>query len=138
MPVKNCKIGQNVIWHHEELINLYGCTIGYNTKIGTFVEIGNDVIIGHDCRIQSFVFIPPGIEIGDYVFIGPHVCFTNMKLPKPGVDQRDCLLKTKVGNGVMIGANATILPGLTIGDNAVIGAGVTVTKSVAFGETVIT
>jgi len=74
VPVINCEIGQNVTWHHEELINLYGCKIGYNTKIGTFVEIGEDVIIGHDCRIQSFVFIPPGITIGNYVFIGPHVC----------------------------------------------------------------
>jgi len=61
-----------------------------------------------------------------------------VKLPKPRVDQRDCLLKTKVGNGVMVGANTTILPGITIEDCAVIGAGVTVTKSVAFGETLIT
>lgn len=136
MPIINCKIGDNVTWHHEELINLYGCTIGYNTKIGTFVEIGSGVTIGHHCRLQSFVFIPPGVEIGDHVFIGPHVCFTNVKLPKPGVDQRDCLLKTRVGNGVMIGANATILPGITIGDNAVIGAGVTVTKSIVIGQIV--
>ena len=64
------------------------------------------------------------------------MCFTNIKLPKAGVDQRNSLLTTKIGDGVMIGTNATILPGITIGDNAVIGAGVTVTKSVEPGETI--
>ena len=134
MPINNCRIGSGVICHHEQLVNLYGCSIGYNTKIGTFVEIGKGVVIGHHCKIQSFAFISPGVTIGDYVFIGPHVCFTNVKLPKPGVDQRDNLLKTRIGNNVMIGANATILPGIIIDDNAVIGAGITVTKSVRAGE----
>lgn len=138
MPVINCHLSRNVTIYHEELVNLYGCTIGMSTKIGTFVEIGIGVLIGDNCRIQSFTFIPPGVIIGNDVFIGPHVCFTNVKLPKPGIDQRNSLLKTKIGNGVMIGANATILPGITIGKYTVIGAGITVTKSVEPGKTIIT
>ncbi len=133
MPIKNCHLSLNVRIHHEKLVNLYGCTIGMGTKIAAFVEIGEGVLIGDNCRIQSFAFIPSGVEIGDDVFIGPHVCFTNIKLPKANVDQRDNLLKTEVGNGVMIGANVTILPGIIIGDNAIIGAGVVVTKSVEAG-----
>ncbi len=126
-----------------ELVNLYGCSLGVNVKIAAFVEIQNRVKIGNNCKIQAFAFIPTGVTIGDNCFIGPHVCFTNDKHPK-AVNEKGELLTEKewvlsptlVGNNVSIGANSTILCGITIGDNAVIGAGSVVTKDVPSGVTV--
>src|SRR3989344_8013518 len=112
------------------LVNLYGCEIGENTKIGCFVEIKKGVKIGKNCKIEPFVFIPEGVTIGDGVFIGPHVCFTNDKFPaavnpdgtlKTEKDWK--LVETRVENGASIGAGAVILPGITIGKNAMVGAG---------------
>ena len=107
--------------------------IGKGTKIGAFVEIGNGVTIGKNCKIQAFAYIPPGVAIEDNVFIGPHVCFTNDKRPAIGAEWQ--IQPTLVKMGAVIGANATILPGITIGKNAVVGAGAIVTKSVPDGET---
>jgi len=119
------KIGKNTkIWHKEKSV-FCNCKIGKNCVIHAPVWIGNNVVIGNDCKIQAFVFIPDGVEIGNNVFIGPHVCFTNDKNPPSGK-----WAKTIIKNNVSIGANATILPGLTIGQNAKIGAGAVVTKNV--------
>jgi len=108
-------------------VNIYG-KVGKGTKVASFVEIGG--VVGNDCKIQAFAFIPPGVTIGDRVFIGPHVCFTNDKRPPS-----DKLSETVVKYGASIGANATILPGITIGHDAMVGAGSVVTKDVPDGET---
>lgn len=115
------------IWN-PELVNIYGPRIGKNCNIGTLVEIREDVVIGDDCKIQAFTFIPEGVRIGNNVFIGPHVCFTNDKTPKAVGDWE--LLETTVEDDVSIGANATILPGITLGKGCTIGAGAVVTKDV--------
>lgn len=124
------------IWH-PDLVNIYGATIGTDCNIGAFVEIRNNVIIGNRVRIQAFAFIPEGVTIEDDVFIGPHVCFTNDKYPD-SINARNgkwqCL-PTLVQTGCSIGANATILPGITIGSKAVIGAGAVVTGNIPAGKT---
>jgi len=129
---KNCKIGKNTkIWHFT---NLYGCEIGDNCMIGSFVEIGK-AKIGNNCRIEAHAFIPEGVTIEDNVFIGPHVCFTNDKYPKATGEWQ--LKKTLVKEGASIGANATILCGITIGKNSLIGAGSVVTKDVPDNTVVV-
>ena len=110
------------------LQNIWGNPdIGEGTKIAAFVEIGRDVVIGKNCKIQAFVFIPPGVTIEDDVFIGPHVCFTNDRYP---TTKGFISAKTTVKQGASIGASAVILPGITIGERARIGAGSVVTKDV--------
>jgi acetyltransferase-like isoleucine patch superfamily enzyme len=128
-------VGNNTkIWHPEKS-NIYGeGWIGNNCNIGAMVEIRHPQI-GDDCKIQAFVFIPEGVRIGNRVFIGPHVCFTNDKHPK-AVGDWD-LLWTTVEDDVNIGANATILPGITLGKGCTIGAGAVVTKDVPPGVTVV-
>lgn len=121
------------IWH-KELSNIGKCTIGNNCTIHSHVWIGDDVLIGDGCRIQAFAFIPTGVEIGDNVFIGPHVCFTNDKNPPSA---RAHWQYTIVMKGVSIGANATILPGIFIGEGARVGAGAVVTKDVMPYTTVV-
>lgn len=117
-------------WH---FCNIYETAkIGGNTKIGSYVEIGEGVEVGKNCMIESYVFIPEGITVMDNVFIGPRVTFTNDKYPPSNK-----LEKTTVHKGVRIGANATILPGITIGEEAVIGAGAVVVHDVRQGETVV-
>jgi len=129
MPIKDDVIlGKNVKIWHPDLCNFYGCSIGDDTSIGAFCEIQNEVRIGKRCKLQAFVFIPRSVIVGDDVFIGPHVCFTNDKLPSAS-KEFNCL-STVVESGVAIGANATICPGITIGKNCIIGAGAVVTKSV--------
>jgi acetyltransferase-like isoleucine patch superfamily enzyme len=137
MITKDVKLGNNVKIYHKDMVNLYGCTIGDNSKIGTFVEIQNNAIVGENCKIEAFAFIPKGVVLEDGVFIGPHVCFTNDKLPratnidgslKTGDDWETS--KTLVKKRAAIGANATIMCGITIGENAMIGAGSVVTKDV--------
>jgi len=115
------------IWH-PELSNIYGDGyIGDFCNIGAMVEIRSPQI-GHRCKIQAFVFIPEGVVIGNNVFIGPHVCFTNDKYPK-AVGEWE-LKTTIIEDNVSIGANSTILPGVVIGKGALIGAGSVVTKDV--------
>jgi len=129
MSIKNCKLGRNVKIPHPDLVNLYGCEIGSGSFIGPFVEITRGVIIGKNCRIQSHSFICGGVIIGNDVFIGHGVTFTNDKFPK--VNNKDWKMeKTLVGNNTSIGSNATILP-VRIGKNVLIGAGTVVTKDVA-------
>ncbi len=133
MPVINVKGFENCICHHQDLVNLYECEIGGGTKIGAFVEIGKGVVIGKNCKIQTGAFIPEGVTIGNNVFIGPHAVFCNTKHPMTGKKY----INTIVLDGAMIGANATILPGLVIAIDSIVGAGSVVTKHVETGTTVM-
>jgi UDP-2-acetamido-3-amino-2,3-dideoxy-glucuronate N-acetyltransferase len=114
---------------------LPGATIGKDCNICDFVFIENQVVIGDRTTIKSGVQIWDGVTIGSDVFVGPNVTFTNDKYPKSG-NRSFTLLPTLVGDFVSIGANATILPGVTIGDHCVIGAGSVVTKSIEANTTV--
>lgn len=126
-----------------DFVNLYGCSIGNESQVGAFVEIQRGAIIGIRCKIQSHSFICEGVTIGDEVFIGHGVIFTNDMHPrainKDGTKQTDkdwSVIKTSVGRGASIGSGAVILPGAHIGARAVIGAGAVVTKPVPAGITV--
>lgn len=130
MISSDCKIGVGLKLHHPELVNLYGCSIGNNCSIGAFTEIGKGVRIGNNCKIQAHVFIPPGVTIADNVFIGPMVCFTNDKYPRVGSLDHWELVETTIEDYVSIGANSTIICGVTIGYGSMIGAGSIVTKSI--------
>lgn len=118
----------------RRFVNIWGNTkIGKNTQIGEYVEIGN-AIVGNNCSIQAFSYICEGVTIGNNVFIGPRVTFTNDKYP-PSPKKK--WKKTLVSDGAKIGAGAIILPGITIGKNAVIGAGAVVTKNVSADTVVV-
>jgi acetyltransferase-like isoleucine patch superfamily enzyme len=119
-------------------INLYGCTIGDNTKIGTFVEVQKNAFIGRNCKVQSHTFICEGVTIEDEVFVGHGVMFINDIFPKAanedGSAQSEAdwkVITTLVKKRASIGSNATIMGGVTIGVGALIGAGAVVTKDVA-------
>jgi UDP-2-acetamido-3-amino-2,3-dideoxy-glucuronate N-acetyltransferase len=120
-----------------DFVNLYGCQIGDNTKIGTFVEIQKGAKIGRNCKISSHSFICEGVIIEDNVFIGHNVTFTNDLYPRATTgdgqlkSEKDWgCLPTVVKSGASIGSSATLLCGITIGENAMIGAGSMVTGSV--------
>jgi len=112
---------------------IQGAKIGEGTKIGHNVIVFDRGVIGKNCNIQNNTEIYNGVEIGDDVFIGPHVCFTNDLTPRAYENKGGEFVKTKVGKGVSIGANSTIVCGITIGDYAAIGAGSVVTKDVPPG-----
>lgn len=127
-------MGKYILKGPPETINIWGNPeIGEGTTIGAFVEIGHEVKIGKFCKIEAFAFIPPGVIIGDHVFIGPHVCLMNDKYPKSRGDWTQ--VTTVVEDRAAIGANATILPGVTIGKYATVGAGAVVTKDIPDKET---
>ncbi len=138
------KLGINVKIYHPDQVNLYGCKIGDECVIGAFVEIRKEVIIGNRVKIQAGAFIPEGVIIEDEVFIGPHVCFTNDIYPR-STDSNGTILvsnvhgaiPTRVCKRASIGANATILCGITIGENALVGAGAVVTRDVPPGAIVV-
>lgn len=124
-------------------VNLYGCEIGDETKIGTFVEIQKGAKIGERCKISSHTFICEGVTIESEVFIGHGVTFINDRRPKATnqsgqlQSEADWICeRTLVRRGASIGSGATVLGGLTIGENAVVGAGSVVTKDVPNGATV--
>jgi len=128
-------LGKNVIIYNY--VNLYGCEIGDNTKIGSFVEIQKNVRIGQKCKISSHTFICEGVEIGNSCFIGHGVMFINDLYPQSVNDKgnlktdRDWnVIKTFIKDGVSIGSNSTILCGISIGSGAMVGAGSVVTKDV--------
>jgi acetyltransferase-like isoleucine patch superfamily enzyme len=114
-----------------EPANLYGCTIGDDCFIGPFVEIQRGVTIGKRCRIQSHAFVCELVDIGDDCFISHGAMFINdlFSIGGPAKGQRDLWRSTKIGNGVSVGTNATILP-VSICDQVVIGAGAVVTKDI--------
>ena len=123
-------------------VNAYGCEIGANTKIGTFVEIQKNARIGANCKISSHSFVCEGVEIADDVFIGHNVTFINDRFPRAtagGKLQSEADWKcepTRVERGASIGSSATILCGVTIGAGAIVGAGSMVTKDVPPGAVV--
>jgi acetyltransferase-like isoleucine patch superfamily enzyme len=127
---------------HPTLVNLYGCRIGDDTKIGTFVEIQKNAVIGRRCKISSHTFVCEGVTIEDDVFVGHGVMFINDRRPRATADGRLqtesdwTVVPTHVRRGASIGSGATILCGVTIGEDAMIGAGAVVTHDVAPGETV--
>jgi acetyltransferase-like isoleucine patch superfamily enzyme len=119
-------------------VNLYGCTIGDNSKIGTFVEIQKGAFIGRNCKISSHTFICEGVTIEDDVFIGHNVTFINDMYPRSttagGALQTEAdwkVVPTLVKKGASVGSSATILAGVTVGEGAIVGAGAVVTKDVA-------
>jgi len=120
-----------------DFVNLYGCEIGENSKIGTFVEIQKNAKIGKNCKISSHTFICEGVTIEDNVFVGHNVTFINDRYPRAtkenGEIQKDedwkCIT-TIVKKGASIGSGATLLCGITVGEKAIVGAGSVVTKDV--------
>ncbi|KAA0221128.1 N-acetyltransferase [candidate division KSB1 bacterium] len=129
------KLGENV--RIFAFVNLYGCTIGDDSKIGAFVEIQKNARIGRAVKVSSHTFICEGVTIEDEVFIGHNVSFINDKYPRAtsegGRLQTDAdwnVVPTVVKRGASIGTGSTILCGLTIGENAIVGAGSVVTKDV--------
>jgi acetyltransferase-like isoleucine patch superfamily enzyme len=128
-------LGKGVVLN--AFINLYGCQIGDNTKIGTFVEIQKGSKIGRNCKISSHTFICEGVTIEDNVFVGHNVTFINDLYPRATTasgelqtdDDWNCI-PTLVKQGASIGSSATLLSGITVGENAIIGAGSMVTKDV--------
>jgi acetyltransferase-like isoleucine patch superfamily enzyme len=130
------KLGRDV--RLAKFINLYGCQVGDETKIGAFVEIQKNASIGRRCKISSHTFICEGVTIEDNVFIGHGVMFTNDLLPRATTANGDLqteqdwhVVPTLVKRGASIGSGATILAGVVIGENAIVGAGAVVTKDVA-------
>ena len=128
-------LGENVSL--QDFINLYGCRIGDNTKIGPFVEIQKNVTVGRNCKIQSHSFLCEGVSIEDEAFIGHGVMFINDRYPRSatafGALQTEAdwkLVPTVIKKGASIGSNATILCGITVGEGAIVGAGSVVTKDV--------
>lgn len=133
--INNVTLGKDV--KIFDFVNLYGCTIGDNTKVGTFVEIQKNAFIGKNCKISSHTFICEGVNIEDNVFIGHNVTFINDKIPRAtnedgGMqDESDWSVeKTFVKKGASIGSSATIMCGVTIGEKAIVGAGAVVTENV--------
>ncbi len=124
-------IGKNTkIWHFSHIQS--GSVIGEKCSIGQNVNIGNNVKIGNGVKIQNNVSVYEGVELEDYVFCGPSMVFTNIKLPRSEFPQRgsEFYLKTIVKKSVSIGANATIVCGVTIGEYSMIGSGTVVTKDI--------
>src|SRR5712671_4860984 len=129
------KLGQNV--KLSQFINLYGCEIGDETKIGAFVEIQKNATVGKRCKISSHTFVCEGVEIQDNVFIGHSVTFINDSYPRATTSSGDLqteadwrVEKTVVSKGASIGSGSTILSNVNIGENAIVGAGSMVTKNV--------
>ena len=129
------EFGKNVKIYN--FVNLYGCQIGDNTKIGTFVEIQKGATIGKNCKISSHTFICEGVHIEDNCFIGHNVTFINDKYPRatnPDGDMQTeedwVCIPTYIRKGASIGSSATLLCGITVGENAIVGAGSVVTRDV--------
>jgi acetyltransferase-like isoleucine patch superfamily enzyme len=132
---QNVKLGTNV--KLSKFINLYGCEIGDNTKIGAFVEIQKNATVGSNCKVSSHAFICEGVTIEDDVFVGHGVTFINDAYPRatlPGgklqTDQDWIVQPTLIKKGASIGSGATILSNVTVGEHAIVGAGSVVTKDV--------
>ena len=134
------RLGAGVIV--RDFVNLYGCEIGENSRIGTFVEIQRGAKIGRNCKVSSHTFICEGVTIEDDVFVGHNVSFINDRYPRATADGRlqtdqDWRLEqTLVKRGASIGTSATILCGVVIGENAIVGAGSVVTRDVPPGAVV--
>jgi len=137
MPIaKDVRLGPGVMIHHPDLVNLYGCSIGADTKIGTFVEIQKGVTVGDRCKVSSHSFLCEGVTLEDEVFVGHGVMFINDRHPRATADGRlqteaDWqVIPTLIKRGASIGSGAAILCGVTVGAGAMIGAGAVVTRDV--------
>jgi acetyltransferase-like isoleucine patch superfamily enzyme len=140
--IVDVEFGQDVVVY--PFTNLYGCVIGDESRIGTFVEIQRGAAVGRRCRIQSHTFVCEGVTIGDEVFVGHGVMFVNDKYPRArnpdGSEQTEAdwrLLRTVVEDGASIGSGAVVLGGVRIGTRALVAAGAVVSRDVAPGETVV-
>jgi acetyltransferase-like isoleucine patch superfamily enzyme len=139
MPIaSDVTLGRGVRIFQPELVNLYGCTIAAETKIGAFVEIQKNAAVGARCKISSHTFICEGVTIEDEVFVGHGVMFTNDRYPSAvnsdGTLQTEAdwtVIKIRVKKRAAIGNNATIMAGVTVGEHALVGAGAVVTGDVA-------
>ncbi len=126
---KNCEIGVNTkIWHFSHLMS--GCKIGPECNLGQNVVISPNVVLGKNVKVQNNVSIYTGVICEDDVFLGPSMVFTNVLNPRSAVSRKNQYKKTLVRKGASIGANATILCGITVGEYALIGAGSVITKNV--------
>lgn len=138
MPIAaDVRLGKDVRIFQPDLVNLYGCSIGPETKIGAFVEIQKNASVGARCKVSSHTFICEGVSIEDEVFIGHGVMFTNDLYPhavnEDGTPQTESdwtVVKTIVKTRASLGSNATVIAGVTIGANALVGAGSVVTRDV--------
>jgi acetyltransferase-like isoleucine patch superfamily enzyme len=138
MPIaRDVILGDEVVIYHENLVNLYGCRIGSGSRIGTFVEIQREVIIGERCKISSHTFICEGVTLADEVFVGHGVMFINDRYPRATTDSGELqgasdwtLIETQVGFRASIGSGVTIMGGVVIGIGALVGAGAVVTQDV--------
>jgi acetyltransferase-like isoleucine patch superfamily enzyme len=134
------RLGRDVAIHC--FVNLYGCEIGDESRVGAFVEIQKNAVIGARCKISSHTFVCEGVTIEDEVFIGHGVMFINDPDPRataggrPQTDADWQCLPTRVRKGASVGSGAVILPGVTIGEGALVGAGAVVTRDVAPGTVV--
>ncbi|KMO37861.1 acetyltransferase [Methylobacterium tarhaniae] len=140
MPIVNARIDASAALADPALVNVYGCTVGPDTRIGPFVEIQRGASVGARCRIGANAFLCEGVSLADEVTVGPGVMFTNDRHPRAVtaagtlMGPEDWTLETtRVGPGAVIGANATILCGLTIGAGARIAPGSVVTRDVPPG-----
>jgi len=143
MGLTDVELGRDVKIAQPTLVNLYGCKVGDETKIGAFVEIQKNATIGARCKISSHTFICEGVTIEDEVFVGHGVMFINDRFPRATVSggglqsEKDWkVVPTRVCRGASIGSGAAILCGVTIGERALVGAGAVVTKDVAANATV--
>ena len=134
---ENVQLGNNVKIFQPSLVNLYGCRIGDDTKVGAFVEIQKGAVIGARCKVSSHTFICEGVRIEDEVFLGHGVTFTNDRYPR--ATNSDGSLQTEsdwrvettlIRRGASIGSSATLLSGVTVGAGAIVGAGAVVTADV--------
>ena len=144
MPIaSSVRLGARVVIHHPELVNLYGCEIGDDTKVGAFVEIQKNASVGRLCKISSHSFVCEGVAIEDEVFVGHGVMFINDRYPRAtasGALQTESewqVVRTHVKRGASIGSGAVIMCGVTIGEKAMIGAGAVVTRDVPANTVVI-
>ena len=137
MPIADdVKLGKDVQIYHRDLVNLYGCSVGDETRIGAFVEIQKNAVVGRRCKISSHSFLCEGVTIEDEVFVGHGVMFINDRYPRAaagGQLQTEAdwkVVPVLVKQGASIGSGAVVMCGVTIGQSAVIGAGAVVTKDV--------
>lgn len=115
------------VWHYSHVES--GAVVGENCNLGQNVYVGNNAVVGHGCRLGNSVSVFSHVELGNFVFCAPFMVFTHIAFPRAAVNRRAAFEKTIVKNGVSLGANSTVVPGITIGTGTFLAAGSTLTKS---------